>query len=172
MSPRESDHAGSHCAEDKGHHCVQSHRPDRGCLVCGHNGPEITVFTESGKALSCDFVADVNRVHDRIMQLKYECADNPSAPMGHLPKNLADFHGRQEKCSALAIIYGASKTTLLRRAPLFANPLAYGERVNAQGLNCKPLKSLRREKTSRSLVAAAFSLNLTNFCRVFAREKL
>lgn len=72
MSPRESDHAGSHCAEGKGHHCVQSHRPDRGCLVCGHNGPEITVFTESGKALSCDFVADVNRVHDRIMQLKYE----------------------------------------------------------------------------------------------------
>lgn len=33
---------------------------------------KITVFTESGKALSCDFVADVNRVHDRIMQLKYE----------------------------------------------------------------------------------------------------
>ena len=33
---------------------------------------KITVFTESGKALSCDFVADVNRVHDRTMQLKYE----------------------------------------------------------------------------------------------------
>lgn len=50
-----------------------SWQPTYGLLrIRGHNGPEITVFTESGKALSCDFVADVNRVHDRIMQLKYE----------------------------------------------------------------------------------------------------
>ena len=46
---------------------------------------KITVFTESGKALSCDYIAHVNRVYDRIMQLKYECARDPSAPAGRLP---------------------------------------------------------------------------------------
>ena len=35
---------------------------------------KLTVFTEDGRILSCDYVANVNRVHDRIMQLKYEYA--------------------------------------------------------------------------------------------------
>ena len=50
-----------------------------------------------------------------------------------------------------------------------AQPWRCQEKVNAQGLNCKPLKSLRREKTSRCLVAAAFSLNLT--AKIFAFAK-
>ena len=33
---------------------------------------KLTIFVNDGRTLRCDYVADVNRVHDRIMQLKYE----------------------------------------------------------------------------------------------------
>ena len=34
----------------------------------------LTIVTGDGRTLSCDYVSRVNRVHDRIMQLKYEYA--------------------------------------------------------------------------------------------------
>ena len=33
---------------------------------------KLTIFVHDGRTLRCDYVADVNRVHDRIMQLKHE----------------------------------------------------------------------------------------------------
>ena len=33
---------------------------------------KLTIFVNDGRTLRCDYVANVNRVHDRIMQLKYE----------------------------------------------------------------------------------------------------
>lgn len=33
---------------------------------------KLTIFVNDGRTLRCDYVADVNRVHGRIMQLKYE----------------------------------------------------------------------------------------------------
>lgn len=38
---------------------------------------KLTIFLRDGRTLSCDYVARVNRVYDRIMQIKYE---NGAAP--------------------------------------------------------------------------------------------
>ena len=51
-----------------------------------------------------------------------------------------------------------------------ALPWRRQERVNASEVEWKALKFACREKTSRSLAAAAFSLNITEFLRAFARK--